>query len=80
MTLYCYLQPAAYSLSDPRGPILKKITSSTIVEANEAVSSIATKHSANRGAYAKFTVAQCASMQGIAAAKCRFLKEFYTRT
>ena len=74
MALYRYFQPAADSPPDPRGPLSKIITSSTIVEANEAV---ATKQPAKMGTYTKFTVAQFASMHGIAAAKRRFSKEVY---
>ena len=75
MALYRYFQPAADSLPDPKGPLSTKLTSSTIREANEAVRSAATKPSAKRGSYAKFTpeeqaeVAKYASMHGITAAQ-----------
>ena len=75
MALYRYFQPAADSLPDPKGPLSTKLTSSTIREANEAVRSAATKSSAKRGSYAKFTpeqqaeVAKYASMHGITAAQ-----------
>jgi hypothetical protein len=77
MALYRYFQPASVSLPDPRGLLSKKISSSIIVEANEAVSSVAMKQPAKRGTYAKFTVAQFASMHRIAAAKRRFSKELH---
>ena len=83
MALYCYFQ-LTDSLSDTKGPLKKKLTSSTIRETNEAVRSVATKQSAKRGSYAKFTpeqqaeVAKYASMHGITAAQRRFSKEFET--
>ena len=68
MALYRYFQPARLPFGHQRTTFN---TFSTIREANEAVRSAATKESAKRGSYAKFTpeqqaeVAKYASMHGM---------------
>ena len=68
MALYRYFQPADSPFGHQRTTFN---TFSTIREANEAVRSAATKESAKRGSYAKFTpkqqaeVAKYASMHGM---------------
>ena len=52
--LYRYFQ-LTDSIPDTKGPLSKKLTSSTIRETNEAVRNVAIKESAKRGSYAKFT-------------------------
>ena len=51
MALYRYFQ-LTDSLPDTKVPLSKKLTSSKISEANEAVRSVATKQSSKRGRYA----------------------------
>ena len=59
-----YFQPAADSLPDPKGPLSTKLTSSTIREANEAVSRSAATNTCARLALLKFgrglTLGACA--------------------
>ena len=80
MALYRYFQ-LTDSLPDTKRTTFKKLTSSTIREANESVRSVATKQSAKRRSYAKFTpeqqaeVAKYASMHGMLHS---FSKEFET--
>ena len=72
MGLYRYFQ-LTDSLPDTKGPLAKKLTSSTIREANEAVRSVATKQSAKRGSYAKFTPEQQAEVAKYASMQCMAL-------